>query len=101
MERAFKSFPDFYRFYLAEHSEIHCRRLHFAGSAFVLVDVVWVVISRDGWWLLLAPVLGYGFAWAGHFFFQKNQPATFRYPLWSLWGDWRMFWDILRGRLSI
>ncbi len=101
MEPPFETFPDFYRFYLVEHSDLNCRRLHFAGSALVLCDGVWAIVSRDGWWLLLAPVLGYGFAWVGHFFFQKNRPATFRYPLWSLLGDWRMFWDILRGHLSI
>ena len=60
-----------------------------------------VAIARaDARWLLLAPIAGYGFAWAGHFFFEKNRPATFTHPLYSFAGDWVMFWDILNGRVS-
>lgn len=99
--RRFASFSEFYPFYLDEHRNRHCRRLHFIGSTLVLVTLFWIV-SRGQWnalWWL--PVIGYGFAWVGHFVFEKNRPATFKYPLYSLMGDWVMFWDILRGKVRI
>ncbi len=98
---AFASFREFYPYYLGEHADVRCRRLHFAGSWVVLLVVVVAVVSGDAWWLVLAPVAGYGFAWVGHYVFEKNRPATFTHPLYSLMGDWRMFWDILRGRVRL
>jgi len=97
----YATFREFYPFYLLEHSNIACRRLHFIGTSLVVVTVVLAVVFGDARWLLLAPVAGYGFAWVGHFFFEKNRPATFAYPLYSFAGDWVMFWDILRGRVRI
>lgn len=97
----FARFRDFYPFYLGEHTNRTCRRLHFIGSSLVLVIVALALALRDARWLLLAPVAGYGFAWVGHFAFEKNRPATFKHPLYSLAGDWVMFWDVLRGRVSI
>ncbi|GAA0906979.1 DUF962 domain-containing protein [Luteibacter anthropi] len=97
----FASFRDFYPYYLGEHADVRCRRLHFAGSWVVLLVIALTVITGQLLWLLLVPVAGYGFAWAGHFVFEKNRPATFRHPLYSLMGDWRMFWDILRGRVRL
>jgi hypothetical protein len=94
-------FRDFYAFYLSEHTDRMCRRLHFVGTLLVIVIMLRAVMERDARWLLLAPLVGYGFAWVGHFFFEKNRPATFRYPLWSLAGDWVMFLDILRGRITL
>jgi hypothetical protein len=94
-------FRDFYAFYLSEHTDRMCRRLHFMGTLLVIVIMLLAVMERDARWLLLAPLVGYGFAWVGHFFFEKNRPATFRYPLWSLAGDWVMFLDILRGRITL
>jgi hypothetical protein len=52
-------------------------------------------------WLLAALVCGYGFAWIGHFFFEKNRPATFTHPIYSLMGDWMMFWQVLTGRVKL
>ena len=101
MASQYQNFREFYPFYLAEHSDLTCRRLHFIGSWLVLVILLWSLLSLNFWLLLLLPVVGYGFAWVGHFFFEKNRPATFTYPVWSLMGDWVMFWDILRGRVSI
>ena len=95
----FSSFKEFYPYYLAEHSNRTCRRLHVIGSASVIVMLIYVFASRDWWWLLSIPVIGYGFAWVGHFFFEKNKPATFQYPLYSLIGDWVMFWQVLRGQI--
>lgn len=97
----FRRFRDFYPFYLAEHADRTCRRLHFIGSCLVLVVVAVAAATRDARWLWLAPLAGYGFAWVGHFVFEKNRPATFKHPLYSLAGDWVMFADVLRGRVSI
>ncbi len=72
--------------------------MHFIGSALVLFALVEFLLTSSLYWLLLMPVLGYGFAWIGHFFFEKNKPATFKYPLYSLRGDWVMFRDVLIGR---
>ncbi|MHB1617373.1 MAG: Mpo1-like protein [Metallibacterium sp.] len=97
----FSSFAEFYPFYLGEHRNNVCRRLHFIGSCIVLLLLLIALLTRDAWWLLLLPVVGYGFAWIGHFFFEKNRPATFQYPWYSLIGDWRMFIDVLRGRVRL
>ena len=97
----FTSFREFYPYYLGEHTDVRCRRLHFAGSWVVLAALVMLVATGQLRWLLLAPVGGYGFAWIGHYVFEKNRPATFRHPFYSLMGDWVMFVDILRGRVSL
>lgn len=96
----FDSFGEFYPYYLAEHSDRNCRRMHFVGSWLVLVTIAAGMLISP-WWLLAAPVVGYGFAWIGHYAFEKNRPATFEYPFYSLAGDWMMFFDILRGRVAI
>lgn len=92
-------FRDFYPDYLAEHSQPATRRLHFAGTLLVLVVVVAAVWMREWRWLLAAPVVGYGLSWLGHLVFERNRPATFRHPLYSLAGDFVMFKDILLGKL--
>jgi len=96
----FASFREFYAFYLEEHRNTVSRRLHFIGSCGVLVLVATAIVQRNGWWLLAALLCGYGFAWVGHFFFEKNRPATFKHPLYSFIGDWMMFKDILTGRIK-
>lgn len=95
----FASFREFYPFYLEEHRNRTCRRLHFFGSLGVIAVVVLALAGGRPWWLLAAPLVGYGFAWVGHFRFEHNRPATFRHPFYSLAGDWVMFWQILRGRI--
>ena len=97
----FETFKAFYPYYLSEHSDVNCRRLHFVGTALIVALFVWVAVTQNWWYLLLSPVLGYGFAWVGHFFFEKNKPATFKHPFYSLMGDWVMFFDMLRGRVSL
>jgi hypothetical protein len=99
--KRYASFREFYPYYLSEHANVACRRLHFIGSVLVIATVVIALLSNDARWLLLAPMAGYGFAWAGHYFFEKNRPATFTYPLYSFAGDWVMFWDVLRRRVRI
>ena len=97
----FRSFAEFYPYYLGEHSNPTCRRLHFVGTSLVIALLAYTIGSGK-WLLLLAvPLFGYGFAWVGHFFFEKNRPATFTHPWYSLIGDIAMFRDILLGRLSL
>lgn len=97
--RAFNSFAEFYPYYLEEHSDLTCRRLHYLGSLLVLVVAGYALITGRLALLWLLPVIGYGFAWLGHFKFEKNRPATFKYPLYSLMGDWVMLKDMLIGRI--
>ena len=101
MSERFRSFSSFYPFYLGEHSNRMSRRLHFIGSWLVLLMLLMAFITRSYAWLVFVPVFGYGFAWVGHFFFEKNRPATFRHPIWSLMGDWVMFKDILMGKVKL
>jgi hypothetical protein len=100
METRYRTFKEFYPFYLRQHANSTCRRLHFAGSSIVLLLVAVVVVTGELALLWLLPVVGYGFAWVGHFFFEHNRPATFQYPLFSLMGDWVMFRDMLAGRVA-
>ncbi|MDX5299020.1 MAG: DUF962 domain-containing protein [Gammaproteobacteria bacterium] len=97
----FRSFREFYPYYLSEHRNPVCRRLHFAGSLLVIVLIVLAVVLKKPALLIAVPIAGYGFAWIGHFVFEKNRPATFRHPLYSLLGDWAMFRDILTGRIGL
>ncbi|HEV2213040.1 MAG TPA: DUF962 domain-containing protein [Gammaproteobacteria bacterium] len=100
MSTGYASFRDFYPFYLGEHRNRTCRRLHFLGSSLVLLTLVYALFTGLLWTLLLMPLFGYGFAWIGHFFFEKNRPATFTHPLYSFMGDWVMYRDILTGRIA-
>lgn len=100
MAKTYQSFKEFYPFYLSEHENQTCRRLHFVGSCCVLLLLAWVLISQTWSAAWLLPVMGYGFAWVGHFFFEKNRPATFTYPLYSFVGDWVMFKDIALGKIK-
>jgi hypothetical protein len=97
--REFKSFEEFWPCYLSEHSKPTTRLLHCIGSLTAMAALIaLIVIGR--WWLLpLALVPGYAFAWIGHFFVEKNRPATFTYPLWSFMDDWKMLALILTGKL--
>jgi hypothetical protein len=95
----FASFREFYPFYLAEHSNRTSRRLHFVGTSLFVVQFVAALATGNAWLFLTGPVTGYAFAWIGHFVFEKNRPATFRFPFYSLAGDFVMASDILRGRI--
>lgn len=101
MRKQYKTFTEFFPFYLSEHSDIRNRRMHFLGSTLVLLTVVAALFTQHWLWLLAAPVAGYGPAWVGHFFFEKNRPATFQYPVYSLVGDWVMYWKMLTGKLPL
>ena len=91
----FRRFAEFYPYYLSEHRNRTCRRLHFVGTMLVLC-----VAGRGGAHpqraaARLAPLAGYGFAWVGHFVFEKNRPATFSHPFYSLAADFVLFRDML------
>jgi hypothetical protein len=96
----YRSFREFYPFYLSEHSKSGTRRLHFAGTLLVLLTLGYVLVAQQWRVLALLPVFGYGFAWVAHFAVERNRPATFQHPLYSLAGDFRMFADMLRGRVA-
>lgn len=95
----YASFREFYPFYLSEHANRSSRRLHVSGTLLGLALLAAALVSRR--WVLFAavPVAGYGFAWVGHYFFERNRPATFSHPLYSLRGDLTMLTDVLKGRI--
>ena len=82
-----KTFKEFYPFYLNEHSNKICRILHFVGTNLLLIILGYAIFTSQYKLLWLCPIVGYGFAWTGHFVFEKNRPATFKQPLFSLMGD--------------
>ena len=92
------SLKEFYPLYLQEHSNSTSRVLHFTGTSLVLLLIPAALLFHDLRLLMLIPFVGYGFAWVGHFFFEKNKPATFKYPAYSLASDFILFWDLLRGK---
>lgn len=99
-ERKYKTFKDFYPYYLTEHQDEVCRELHFTGTASLFV-ILFIALITQKWALIgLLPLVGYGFAWVGHFFFEKNKPATFTYPIWSLGSDFVMFYHILTDQID-
>jgi hypothetical protein len=101
MNQPINTYKEFYTFYLKEHSNPINRLLHVIGTTIVLALVLTSVLHLNPYWLILVPISGYGLAWIGHFFFEKNQPATFKYPLWSLKSDFKMYFDILNSKIPL
>ena len=99
-QESFRSFAEFCPFYLAEHTNRTSRRLHFIGTSIAAVLLVVAALTQGPWLLALALVQGDAFAWVGHFFFEHNKPATFKYPLYSFIGDWAMYRDIWLGHIK-
>lgn len=97
--KEYTTFKEFYPYYLTEHQNRTSKILHFIGTLLV-IDIFFIAILSNYSLLWFMPLAGYGFAWAGHFFFEKNKPATFKYPFYSLASDFVMFFDILRGRVK-
>lgn len=100
LHKEYESFAEFYPVYLSEHAKRGCRELHFAGSTLALLCLAALLITGSFWFLLAAVASMYGFAWLGHIVFEKNQPATWRHPFYSLMGDWLMYWQMLTGQAS-
>ncbi|MCB0506804.1 MAG: DUF962 domain-containing protein [Chitinophagales bacterium] len=100
MEKKYKTFWSFYPYYLTEHSNPTCRTLHYIGTTGLLAVVACAIFFQNAKILFLLPVVGYGFAWFGHFIFEKNKPATFQYPLYSLGSDFVMYYHFLTGQVN-
>jgi hypothetical protein len=99
-EDRYQTFAEFYPVYLNEHSNRVCRQLHFAGSTLSLLSLGVLFLTGNLWWLPVSLICLYGFAWGGHFGFERNQPASLRHPLYSFMGDWVMYWQMLTGQIS-
>jgi hypothetical protein len=97
--KSFTTFAEFYPFYLGEHGNRTCRRLHFLGSTLALVCLALLFITGKPQYLLYGLLAGYGCAWIGHFVFEKNKPASFKRPLFSFMGDWVMYKDMWTGKI--
>ncbi len=101
------SFDEYYQHYLSLHQNVWCRRLHILGQLTTIAFLIFIItmaIKASVWFLLLLlllPFVVYIFAWTGHFLFERNKPAAFKNPLWAKAADWRMLWDIVRGRIPL
>jgi hypothetical protein len=99
MDERLRSFEEFWPFYVAQHRDPVNRALHFTGTSLALASLA-AAATLSPWWALVAPVAGYGPAWVGHYVFERNRPATFRYPVWSLLADLRMYALLWRDRME-
>jgi hypothetical protein len=99
-EKKYTTFWDFYPYYLTEHSLPANRTLHFIGTSIVICLLITGIVTGKPMTFIFIPIAGYGFAWFGHFFLEKNRPATFTYPFYSLASDFVMFWHILTGQIG-
>jgi len=97
----YQRFADFYPFYLSEHANRTCRRLHFLGSSLGLVCLGLLLATGNWWWLPAGLLCGYACAWIGHFGFEKNRPASFKQPLYSFMGDWVMYAQVWTGKVRL
>lgn len=95
----FRTFTEFFPFYLGEHANPLNRALHMLGTTLAVGTLVYALATSRYSLIALAPVLGYGFAWTGHFFVEKNKPASFKYPLWSFLGDFKMYYYMVSGKI--
>lgn len=99
-ERKYKSFWSFYPYYLTEHGDPKNRLLHFVGTSLIIAFLIAGILLQNWWFIAVIPFCGYGFAWVGHFCIERNRPATFTYPLYSLGSDFVIFWHTLTGQIN-
>ena len=100
MEDRIQTYEEFFPYYLSQHAKAPCRAMHYIGTTLGLFCWVQFALTLDWMWLGLGFVSGYAFAWFGHFFIEKNRPATFTYPLWSFVSDFRMYGLWITGRIK-
>ena len=98
-DQCYRSFSEFWPFYVAEHSRPATRVLHLIGTTLGVALVIYFIATGRWWLFLLGFAPGYGLAWLAHFLVEKNRPATFKYPLWSLLGDYKMIALMLTGKM--
>jgi len=99
-ERTCRTYAEFWPYYLREHAQPRTRTIHYVGTALVIACAIALEATGNWLWRLAMPLAGYGFAWTSHALVERNKPATFTYPLWSLASDFRMFFLALSGRLD-
>lgn len=92
-DKVYHSFKEFYPFYRSQHRNTINQLLHNIGSILVLIVLFYAIFAGETYLFYILPIIGYGFAWVGHFVFEKNKPATFKYPVYSFIGDWVMLYD--------
>lgn len=98
MAERIKTFKEFYAHYLSEHRKLGTRIFHFLGTLLVFAVLIYVIQSGKERFLWYMPIFGYGFAWFSHAVIEKNKPTTFKYPLWSLISDFKLFFELLIGK---
>ena len=100
-ESRYKTFAEFYPYYLSDHQKTGTRITHFIGTTFFQIGLIYSVIYGPWWMFFIGVVSAYTWAWIGHFFIEKKKPATFKYPLWSLLGDFKLYFEIIFFRESL
>jgi len=100
MAQRFRSFAEFWPFYLREHSDPRTRALHYFGTSLALVLLIGFAATGDWRLLVGAPIAGYAFAWFAHGYVEHNKPATFGHPFYSLAADYRMLFLMMAGRME-
>jgi len=99
-EVRYAKFGEFWPFYVSQHRDPRNRNMHFIGTTIGNVSIVLLVLTQSLVFIPVGLIASYGFAWAGHFFFEKNKPATFTYPVLSLFGDYKMYWLMWQGKMA-
>tara|TARA_B100001971_G_C18268024_1_gene596406 strand:- start:88474 stop:88821 length:348 start_codon:yes stop_codon:yes gene_type:complete len=100
-DKEYKTLKEFYPFYLTEHVNRTNRILHVIGTTLVILFLAYLILTQQFKLLIIAPLIGYGFAWVGHFIFEKNRPATFKYPLYSFLSDFIMWFQVITGQIGL
>lgn len=94
------NYGEFWEFYVREHTHPLNRALHFVGTSSAVFLLVFFILRGVWFYFPICLVIGYGFAWIGHFFIEKNKPASFQYPLWSFISDYKMMWFMISGKMN-